>query len=155
MEFSLEEVRLKLETFCAYQERSVSDVRSKCVQLKVSNESHDELIQHLQETGFLDESRYAESYVSGKFRIKKWGRRKIYAGLRSKGIDSELIPEAMKVIEPEDYWETLLSLAEKKHLELSGKKNQEWETKIKLMRFLLQRGFENDLVSEALDQVVK
>ena len=155
MDFSLEEVRLKLEAFCAYQERSISEVRLRCVQLKVSSESQDNLIQHLQETGFLDERRFAESYVSGKFRIKKWGRRKIYAGLRSKGIDSVLILEAMKAIEPEAYWETLLSLAEKKHFELSGKKNQEWEGKIKLMRFLLQRGFENDLVSEALDQVFK
>lgn len=155
MELSREEILLKLETFCAYQERSVSEVRTKCVQLKVSPEWHEKLIQDLQEAGFLDEGRYAESYVSGKFRIKKWGRRKIYAGLRAKGISSELINVAMKEIDPDIYWNTLLVLAEKKHGELSVKKDQIWENKIKLTRFLLQRGFENDLVSDAVEQVFK
>ena len=112
-------------------------------------------MKHLQEAGFLDETRFAESYVSGKFRIKKWGKRKIYAGLRAKGVSSELIIVVLNVINQDLYQETLLSLASKKQKELSLKKDSLWEKKIKLTRFLLQRGYENDLVADAVEQVFK
>lgn len=112
-------------------------------------------MKHLQEAGFLDETRFSESYVSGKFRIKKWGKRKIYAGLRAKGVSSELIVGVLKEIDQDLYTETLVSLASKKLEELSLKKDSPWESKIKLTRFLLQRGYENDLVADAVDQVFK
>ena len=112
-------------------------------------------MKHLQEAGFLDETRFSESYVSGKFRIKKWGKRKIYAGLRAKGVSSELIVGVLKEIDQDLYTETLVSLASKKLEELSLKKDSPWERKIKLTRFLLQRGYENDLVADAVDQLFK
>jgi regulatory protein len=155
MDLLIEELRLKLEMFCAYQERCVSEVKAKCVQLKISPDLQEKLMKHLQEAGFLDETRFAESYVSGKFRIKKWGKRKIYAGLRAKGVSSELIVGALKEIDQDLYTETLVSLASKKLEELSLKKDSPWESKIKLTRFLLQRGYENDLVADAVEQVFK
>jgi regulatory protein len=155
MDLSIEESRLKLEMFCAYQERCVSEVKAKCVQLKISPDLQEKLMKHLKEAGFLDETRFAESYVSGKFRIKKWGKRKIYAGLRAKGVSSKLIIVALNVINQDLYQETLLSLASKKQKELSLKKDSLWEKKIKLTRFLLQRGYENDLVADAVEQVFK
>jgi len=155
MELLPDEILLKFQSFCAYQERCISEIRLKCVKMNLSQELQVKLIQELQDADFLNEKRFTESYVSGKFRIKKWGRRKIYAGLRAKGIDSILIADAMNEIDPDTYWETLVTMTERKYAELSVKKGNDWANRVALTRFLLQRGFENGLVNEAVDQIVK
>jgi regulatory protein len=150
-----EELKQKLESFCAYQDRCLLEVRSKLSVWGVPMESHNELIEYLQSSGYLNELRFAESYVSGKFRMKKWGRRKINAGLRSKGVSSEFIHLALGEIDPEVYWETLLFIASRKSNELKLSQDFSWEKKSRLVRFLMQRGYEGDLVSDAVEKILR
>lgn len=149
------EFQHKLESYCSYQERCLSDVMNKFSTLCVPLEWQNDIVQHLQTLGYLDEKRFAESYVSGKFRLKKWGKRKIFVGLRSKGISNELIQNAFKEIDSETYWETLLSLASKKSQELMLSSDPSWHKKAQLTRFLIQRGYESDLISDALESILR
>ena len=43
----------------------------------------------LKERAIFDDKRYVNAYISGKHRIKKWGKNKIKAGLRLKKIELE------------------------------------------------------------------
>ena len=142
--FSREQIIFKSEAFCAYQERCVSEVRTKVERLGADESLSLEVIKHLKENRFLDEKRFVEAYVQGKLRIKKWGRQKIKAALFQKRIDAKLIQEGIYAfISDEEYQEVMESLIERKNRELSSEKNPQIK-KQKLMRFLLSRGFQYD-----------
>jgi regulatory protein len=71
------EALLKLEHFCAYQERCHSEVVSKLYSLKMTADEIDTIVVQLIESNFLNESRFACSFARGKHRIKHWGRIRI------------------------------------------------------------------------------
>ena len=75
--YSLEEAQKKIEYYCAYQERCHLEVTTRLKSFGLLPVSIDHLIVKLMESNFLNEERYARAFVSGKFRIKKWGRIKI------------------------------------------------------------------------------
>ena len=142
--FSREQIIFKLEAFCAYQERCVSEVRTKLERLGADESLVREVTKYLQENRFLDEKRFVEAYVQGKLRIKKWGRQKIKAGLFQKRVDAKLIQEGIYTfISDEEYQQVIESLIERKNRELSTEKNPQIK-KQKLVRFLLSRGFQYD-----------
>src|SRR5690606_22791562 len=82
--YSYNEAKNKAEAYCAYQERSQQEVRDKLYHMNLHTSQVEELIAYLIENNFLNESRFANAYVSGKFRMKKWGRKKIKQGLKLK-----------------------------------------------------------------------
>src|SRR5947209_20487204 len=110
-----EQAVMKLRQYCAYQERSHSEVKQKLYDLGVWKSEHDAIISSLIEDDYLNEERFAKAFVGGKFRMKDWGRKKIYYGLKEKGVSEYIIKRAMKEIEDEAYTKTLQDLAEKKY----------------------------------------
>lgn len=143
-----EQALQKLRQFCGYQERSHSDVQQKLYDLGIRKAEHDEIVSTLIEEDYLNEERFARQFVGGKFRMKDWGRKKIYYGLKEKQVSDYNIKKAMKEIDEEDYLKTLRELAEKKYELLKGE--QYLVRKKKTMDFLLQRGFEPELISGVL-----
>jgi len=136
--------------YCAYQERCHSEARYKLLDYGFRGQDLEEALASLIEDDFLNEERFARSYIGGKFRVKQWGRRKILQELKKKQVSDYCIRKGMQEINEDDYLETLRQLARKKQQELSGEKNG-WIRKQKIQRYLLQRGFENDLVYEVLN----
>jgi regulatory protein len=155
MSLSREELLMKLEAFCAYQERCNSEVIAKLRSWKVPGKDDDFLISSLKEKGFLDDFRYLESYVSGKFRIKKWGRSKIRQGLYAKGFGRDAVEKALAAIDSNEYWNALHQLAERKVAEIRTKGNLDFKEKMKVLRYLAQKGYEYDLVSDVVEQLLK
>lgn len=140
----------KLKQYCAYQERSHHEVRQKLWELGVRKSDHDEIISSLIEEDYLNEERFAIMYAGGKFRMKEWGRKKIYYGLKEKQVSEYNIKKAMKEIDEAAYLKTLHHLAEEKYASLKGE--QYLVRKKKTIDFLLQRGFEPELVTKAVEQ---
>lgn len=140
-----EQALQKLKQYCAYQERSHSEVQQKLWELGVYRSEHDGIIAALIEEDYLNEERFAKSFAGGKFRMKDWGRKKIHYGLKEKGVSEYLIKQAMKEIDEESYRKTLQALAEKKYTSLKGE--QYLVRKKKTMDYLLQKGFEPALVT--------
>jgi regulatory protein len=135
----------KLRHYCSYQERSHSEVKQKLWDLGVRKVEHDEIISSLIEDDYLNEERFAIQFVGGKFRMKDWGRKKIYYGLKEKGIGDYIIKKAMKEIDDDVYRKTLQGLAEKKYDSLKGE--QYLVRKKKTVDYLLQKGYEPELVT--------
>jgi len=108
------EAKAKLESLCAYQERCQFEIDQKLITWKFPEDQRNQLIAHLISNKFIDEQRFAEAFVSGKFRIKKWGRIKITSHLKQKQISKYSIQKGLKEIDLNQYWETLLHLANKK-----------------------------------------
>ncbi len=153
--YSFLEAKTKLESWCAYQERCQFEVEQKLHSWRFFGEQADQLISDLISNNFINEERFAEAFVSGKFRIKKWGRVKIKMHLKQKHISAYSINKGMKEIDPDEYWETLLHLAERKVNELSNKTKNTWEIRQKAYRFLNSKGYESDLIQEAINEKLK
>ncbi|MEY4521781.1 MAG: hypothetical protein RIT10_966 [Bacteroidota bacterium] len=152
--YSFLEAKAKLEALCAYQERCSFELNQKMILWGIDWEQRDQLLADLISSNFLNEERFASAYVSGKFRIKRWGRIKIKNHLNQKFISKYSIDKAIKEIDLEEYWSSLNYLAEKKLRDLSVEKN-EWNQKVKLSKFLQSKGYESDLISDCIIELYK
>lgn len=143
----------KLRQYCAYQERSHAEVVSKMYELRVKKSDQDEMLATLVQEDYLNEERFAKAFVGGKFRMKDWGRKKIYYELKQKGVSEYNIKKGMEEIDEEAYYETLKELTEKKYASL--KSEQHFVRKKKTLDYMMQKGFEPNLVSEILQELSK
>jgi regulatory protein len=148
-----EQATQKLRQYCAYQERSHSEAVQKLWDLGVRKAEHDEIISSLIEDDYLNEERFAIQFAGGKFRMKNWGRKRIYYALKEKKVSEYNIRKAMKEIPDEAYEKTLLQLAEKKYASL--KDEQYLVRKKKTMDYLMQKGYEPELVTKAMINFTK
>lgn len=141
----------KLKQYCAYQERCHSEVQQKLWDLGVNRSFHDEIISNLIEEDYLNEERFATLFAGGKFRMKSWGRKKIEYALKDKGISSYCIKKGLKEIENDAYQQVLEQLAKKKYESLAGE--QYLLRKKKTMDYLLQKGYEPDLINRVVNNL--
>jgi len=142
----------KAADYCAYQERSQQQVRDKLYEYGLHQDQVEEALSELIVQGFINEERFAKAFAGGKFRMKRWGKKKIAMGLKQHRISDYCIRKGMEEIDPDDYYETLLSLAEKKLASI--KSESDYILKGKTTQYLLGRGFEADLVREAIEEVL-
>lgn len=141
----------KLKHFCAYQERCHQEITEKLHQLGLWGDDADEILATLITENYLNEERFARSFARGKFRLKKWGRRKISQALKTKNISSYCIAQGLSEIPETEYLETLDKLVSQKYEAL--RQEQYLRRKYKTTQFLISRGYEPDLVRQALDSL--
>lgn len=138
--------------FCNYQERSHYEVRNKLYDLGANKIEVEETIATLVEKDIINEERFARAIARGKFRLKQWGRSKIKVQLRLHKISDYCIRKAMTEIDPEEYEKTLGKLAERKWKDYKTVKIPA-QRKIKVIRFLIQKGYEPDLAATAINKL--
>lgn len=139
----------KAAKYCAEQERCKSEVRNKLSFWKATKEEAIQVIEELEKQNFLNEKRFVSAYCVGKFRQLGWGKIKIRAGLKQLGIPSTLIGSGLNEIPEKEYKSMLIKTAEKKGL--SQLKGDDFESKVKIFRYLSFKGFEPELIKPILD----
>jgi len=148
--FSLDEILSKMQHYCAYQERSHYQVEQKLREFDLIPEAEDHIILRLIEDNFLNEERFARTYVRSKFYHNKWGKRKIIEGLKHHKIQPQLIDKALEEIEQEEYNKLIQTLLKKKIKEY--RQENSFQKKQKLIKFMLQKGFEYEKIREFLPE---
>ncbi len=148
--YTVEEAKKKLEYYCTYQERCHQEVRKKLQDMRMIPEAIDVIIVHLIQHNFLNEERFAKTFVRGKFKIKGWGKRRLTLELRKKDIAKVNINQALKEISDEEYTVILDTLAKKKWANISEKSMI--KKKKKLLDYLLYRGWEPHLVYDKINE---
>lgn len=146
-----EQALQKLKHFCGYQERSHYETQQKLYSLGLYKKDVEILLSQLIEENYLNEERYAIAFASGRFRIKQWGRIKIKYEMQQHKVSSYNITKALKSIDETDYLATLQALAVKKWASL--KSEQYLNRQAKTTSFLMQRGFEPNLIAAAIAKV--
>ncbi len=140
--------RTRIRKYCDYQERCHSEVRAKLYELKIDRRESEELMVELIQDGRLNEERYARSLARGRFRIKLWGRKKIVAYLRAKGVSDYCIRAGLSEINESEYRSTMQTLLDKKmgasRLKAGSLKHN--LLKQQAARYVIARGFESNLV---------
>jgi len=143
-----EQALQKLRHYCGYQERCHSEVRDKLYKLEVGKKDHDAIIASLIKEGCLDEERFAIAFTLGKFRIKQWGKQKIQHALMQKQVSEYSINKGLSKIKSDEYTAVLKKLAKDKYASLNQQQLVVRERKT--MDYLLQKGFEPELVNGVL-----
>ncbi len=144
-EWSEQDLLVKAQNYCSQAEHCVAEVREKLYQWGATAMVQDTIIQQLCQSGFIDEHRYAAAFVHDKVAFQGWGREKIRMMLQMKHLPSPIIEAALGEIDETVYDQQIARLIEQKRqegAEDSAISNQ--QSKIKLARFLAQRGFTTD-----------
>ena len=150
--FTFEQALQKIKQYCAYQERCHSEVRDKLYSFGLRQSEVEEMITLLIVENYLNEERFAIHFAGGKFRMKQWGKHKIKQALKLRQVSDYCINKALKQIDAKEYQRTFQKLNEQKLKTLKNEKNI-FIKKRKLQDFLLQKGYESDLIREALSNL--
>ena len=138
----------KMAKYCAYQERCVKDVRDKLKTFEIPEEEKAKILEYLLDNRFVNDERYAKAFVRGKVNQSGWGVNKIRFHLIQKGIDKNIIDEALGQTDEEAYRQRLIEILETKSKTV--KAANDFEKKRKLATYAMQKGFEGSLVWEVL-----
>ncbi len=151
--YSVDEALQKMKAYCAYQERCHKEVLEKLKSMRMIPEAIDHIMSRLIKDNYLNETRFAKTYVRGKFRIKNWGRKRLTLELKKRDISKFNIKAALDEIEDQEYIEIFNALAEKRFTNLkSGTKQAK---KRKLVNYLLYRGWESHLVYQKVHELIR
>ncbi len=149
--YTVNEATRKMERYCTYQDRCHQEVLRKLREMRMIPEAIDKIMGHLIAHGFLNEERFARSFVRGKFRIKKWGRVRITRELKNRDISPYIIRMAFEELDDREYSDTLRDLARKRLSQLEGIDPR--LQKKKLYDYLLYRGWESSRIYDQLDDL--
>ena len=149
--YDIKRSKFLIRNYCAKSDRCQHQVLEKLKAYGVSyGVSEDILIELIQED-FVNDQRFSDSFCSGKFKIKKWGKKKIVYELKKLKISSVCIDSALKTIDFDDYISTANDLLLKKSLTLKDKNI--FVKKKKIADYMIRKGYESELVWDCIRQL--
>ncbi|MDN3595633.1 regulatory protein RecX [Zunongwangia endophytica] len=151
--YTVKEATVKLMQYCAYRDRTHKEVEEKLRSLNMIPEAQEQIIMELMQENFLNEERFAKSFARGKFRIKKWGKKRITNELKLRGISARNIQTGLKELSETDYLKTFHEISEKKWDNI--KETSAIKKKKKLVDYLQYRGWESHLIFEKANELSK
>ena len=140
-----------MEYYCAYQERCYKEVEEKLYSYAVTVSEKEAILTHLIEQNFVNEERFAQSFVRGKHNYKLWGKNRIINELKYRNISSRIIEIALKELPETAYLSNFHALAEKNWENSTERKGPKKNKKF--IDFLLRKGYETALIYEKLREL--
>lgn len=142
----------KAQEYCSKQEICISGIRKKLDQWGVNPAYHEKVLKDLKAEKFIDETRYASSFVKEKFRLNQWGIIKIRHAMKAKQIPEDIINEAINEIPDDEYVRTLEKIMTQKLRNIKAR--NKFEQKGKLYRHAASKGYENDKIMEVINSIL-
>ncbi len=135
--------------FLAYRPRSSAEVSRYLKEKGVPLEISEEVLQRLSRARLLDDVAFARYWVENRETFKPRGRRLLRQELRQKGVDDELIAEALsEVDEEESAYQAALKQASKYTRLDDGLFRQ------RMHNFLRRRGFTYEVIRETMSRLL-
>ena len=126
-------------------------MKEKMTRWGIDEDAQQRVVEYLVANRYVDDRRYARSFVNDKLKYNKWGPRKIEQSLWMKHIDESRQREALDDVDNEEYISVLRPLPTSKRK--TTKAETDYEMKQKLLRFAIGRGFTFEQVKEVIDDV--
>ncbi|MDH7601246.1 MAG: regulatory protein RecX [Armatimonadota bacterium] len=134
----------------AYRDRSESELRRRLLASDFSEEVVDEVIRKLCDAGLLNDERFSREWVESRKLLKPMGRAGIAWELRSKGVDSETVEQALRDFDEETEFALAMTAAERR---LRKADRSDPTLRDKMASFLSRRGFDWDVIRKVLDEL--
>lgn len=137
---------------CAQREYCRADWCERFVRAGLPRAACEQVLDRLEDEGYIDEARYARAFAHDKVRYERWGRIKIAAALSAKRLATAAIDEALGQIDDAEYRAAFLSAVQTKLRSMGyaplPEASSPWQAQLsaadraRLVRFLASRGFE-------------
>jgi regulatory protein len=130
----------------ARRDLTAAELRTRLERKHVPPEAIDDAVAELQETGFIDDARYARQFAEDKREIDQWGTDRIAMDLRRRGIAPQLIDAAVSTHDRDSELRTALLLLKQryKHAPRDDRdRDRAWQ-------MLVRRGYSPDLAYDAI-----
>ena len=150
-DLTLKEIEGKLQYYCSYQDRCHKEVTEKLKTFNVKHHESNQIISNLINDNYLNESRFCESFVRGKFKIKNWGKIRIISELKRRNISPYNITLGLKEVEDQDYLNKFEEIFKKKLSSLSNLSSD--VKKKKIISYLQYRGWESNLIYSKINEI--
>lgn len=137
---------------CSKKEYCSKDIRDKLCRWELSEEAIEKIMSFLLQHKFVDDIRFARIYAEDKFRFNHWGKQKISMMLHKKGLSTNIITNALKILDTPDYTESCLEILKQKRMSLP--EQPVYQVRAKLTRFALGRGFDFDTINQCLEKLL-
>jgi len=130
------------------RERTVAEVRGRLEQAEIGSDEIDAVVEELLEYGYLDDARYARMFAEDKRNLEQWGAERISRALRERGVDRELISEALALSDgqQESELERALSLL-RQRLPAGPADPRDRE---RAFGMLVRKGYDSDVAGDAV-----
>lgn len=135
--------------YISYQLRTEKEVRTYLQNKEIPLEDRHKIVARLKELGVLNDQTYAVSYVRTQIRLSDKGPANLTQQLRKKGVQDDLIAEAMALYTPELQAEIAANTAVKGLKKIRGKSHHETLQKLRLN--LIKKGFNQDIAQQAIE----
>lgn len=140
--------------YLSYRERSAEEIRRRLRRDRYPDTIIEDVIHHLERSGYVDDHRYARAYAEGRFQSRGHGPMRIRADLRRRGVSSAAIDAAVEHIsrDRDELLEAARRLAAKRWAQLSGEPDL-LKRKKKVYDFLGRRGFAFDMARRVVEEL--
>lgn len=143
------EALLKLAALCSRAEHCSWDLIQKMVKWQLNPDARMRVLARLIDGKYVDDARFVRFFINDKVKYNHWGRRKVEQALWAKHIERDVYQPILDEMAEADYADVLRPLLAAKRKTV--KASNDYELKMKLIRFALGRGFTMDVISRCID----
>ena len=128
--------------------RTESQLRTKLKQGGYPDEAVEEAIRYVKSFGYINDAEYVRSFIDS--RKEKKSKKEIYAALKQKGVDSDIIEQVFEEMDygEEDSRQAIEALMRKRNY---NPDSADLTEKQKLMGYLMRKGFRYEDVNSVLN----
>lgn len=141
----------KLAALCSKSEHCSGEMLNKMRLWGLDEKKQEMVLSKLIAEKYVDDERYCRFFVNDKIKYNKWGRRKIEQALWQKKMNQDIASKILDEIDDSEYLSVLKPLLKAKEKSISA--NNDYERKMKLMRFAMGRGFTTDIIRQCIDGI--
>lgn len=154
-----EEGRFKVKSYflklLGRRDHARKELFTKALKKEYPKEVINNVLDELQQKGFINDRGFADKFASDKARLSKWGPAKIKAHLLKKGLDkTDAEKSIQKAFEDEDLKETFLHLVLKRKRRFLREEDP-YKRKKKVFDHLARKGYRASSIYEHLDSLMK
>jgi regulatory protein len=128
------------------RDRTVDEVRRHLAHHGTDGPTAGATIELLVEQGLLDDTRYARLFSEDKRELEQWGSDRIRRALLERGIDRELVDDALAEVAPDDELTRAISVLRRRF----PAPPRERRERDRALGILLRKGYDSELALDAL-----
>ena len=132
-------------------DKTQKEMKKYLIDKGTTSEVADEVVRYLVSYNFINDERYAKNYINKN--MIKYGEKKIFFDLISKGLDESFIKSEFSKIPDEYKIEIGVKICQKKYDSIKDK-FEFFKIKYKLFCHLINKGYDHNLANQIIERVI-
>lgn len=133
-----------------FRDRTEKELRGKLLEKGYDENTIEDEIAFLKDYGYINDARYAQRFVSDAVNLKKWGKIRIRTELLRKGVQGEIVDNAIEDAFCEESDNRLFDMMQKRFKDSDFGNIKE---RNRIFNFYMRRGFTPDEIKGAMNRM--